>query len=264
MHRERGRAQAQAAPLNDELVVKMLDAAGSTLRDLRNKALLAVAYTTLCRRSELVALLCADLEIESDGFGTVAIRRSKTDQEGAGEVAPITPDAMRHVKRWIEAAGISDGPLFRGVLKGGRMAGALDAGDVARIFKAMAGKAGLTAEEDGADQRTLDARRRVAGHGPVRRRVARDHAGRPVDDAGDGRALHAAPDCPPQCRGADRRKAEEVLMRPSKFLPLVSRLCALRASNGRSRQPRNHQPLRARQAERQQRTLPHWALTHLG
>jgi Phage integrase family len=54
---------------------------------------------------------------------------------------------MRHVKRWTEAAGITDGPLFRGVLKGGRMAGALDAGDVARIFKAMAGKAGLTAEE---------------------------------------------------------------------------------------------------------------------
>ena len=41
----------------------------------------------------------------------------------------------------------SVGPLFRGVLKGGRVAGALDAGEVARIFKAMAGKAGLTAEE---------------------------------------------------------------------------------------------------------------------
>jgi len=147
MHRERGLAQNQAAPLNDVLVARMLAAAGSTLRDLRNKALLTVAYTTLCRRSELVALHRADLETESDGFGTVTIRRSKTDQEGAGEVAPITPDAMRHVKRWTDAAGIDAGPLFRGVLKGGRVAGALDAGDVARIFKAMAGKAGLTAEE---------------------------------------------------------------------------------------------------------------------
>jgi hypothetical protein len=43
MHRERGLAQAQAAPLNDVLVARMLAAAGSTLRDLRNKALLAVA-----------------------------------------------------------------------------------------------------------------------------------------------------------------------------------------------------------------------------
>lgn len=80
------------------------------------------------------------------------------------------------------------------------MAGALDAGDVARIFKAMAGKAGLTAEEA------------VQGYGPLRRRTARDHAGRPVGDAGDGGALHAAPHRPPQCRGADRRSASAVLM----------------------------------------------------
>ena len=43
MHRERGLAQVQAAPLNDVLVARMLAAAGGTLRDLRNKALLAVA-----------------------------------------------------------------------------------------------------------------------------------------------------------------------------------------------------------------------------
>jgi hypothetical protein len=34
-----------------------------------------------------------------------AIRRSKTDQESAGQDAPITLDAMRHLKRWTEAAG---------------------------------------------------------------------------------------------------------------------------------------------------------------
>jgi len=147
MHRERGRAQAQAAPLTDVLVARMLAAAGSTLRDRRNKALLTLGYVTLCRRSELVALLREDLEIESDGFGTVTIRRSKADQEGEGAIAAVTPDAMRHVRAWIDAAGIESGPLFRGVLKGGRVAGALDAGDVARIFKAMAGKAGLTTEE---------------------------------------------------------------------------------------------------------------------
>jgi integrase len=80
-------------------------------------------------------------------FGTVTIRRSKTDQEGIGEVAPVTPDAMRHLRAWINTAGIDTGPLFRGVLKGGHVVGALDAGDVSRIFKAMAGKAGLTAED---------------------------------------------------------------------------------------------------------------------
>ena len=47
MHRERGRAQAQAAPVNDVLVARMLAAAGDTLRHRRNRALLAVAYSTL-------------------------------------------------------------------------------------------------------------------------------------------------------------------------------------------------------------------------
>jgi integrase len=88
-------------------------AAGSSLRELRDKALLAVAYTTLCRRAELVGLQRADLEIGAEGSASVRIRRGKTDQEGAGAIAPITPDALRHLQAWLEAAGIGDGPLFR-------------------------------------------------------------------------------------------------------------------------------------------------------
>jgi integrase len=106
--------------------------------------LVAVAYTTLCRRSELVALVRDDLEIGADGVGTVIIRRGKGDQEGQGAVAPITPDPMRHLRAWIDAASLEAGPLFRAVLKGGRVGGPLDAGDVARIYKAMARRAGLS------------------------------------------------------------------------------------------------------------------------
>ena len=109
--------------------------------------MLVVAYTTMARRSELVAFQLADLQVEADGFGTLIIRRSKTDQEGEGAVAPIPVDAMRHVQAWIDAAGITDGPLFRAVLKGNRIGGALDPGDVARCFKVMAHHAGLTADE---------------------------------------------------------------------------------------------------------------------
>jgi len=147
MHREKGRAQQQAAPLTDRLVERLLGVRGSRLRDLRHRAMLVVAYTTMVRRAELVALQLADLQVDADGFGTVTIRRSKTDQEGVGAVAPIPADAMRHVVTWIEAARITDGPLFRAVLKGNRIGGALDPGDVARAFKAMARRAGLSAEE---------------------------------------------------------------------------------------------------------------------
>ncbi len=149
MHREHGREQQQAGIINDHVVVRMLTAAGRRLRDLRDKALLVTAYTTMCRRSELVALLRDDVQVDTDGFGTIAIRRSKSDQEGRGDVAAITPDAMVHLQAWMTAARIDAGPLFRSVRKGkgGGVGGALEPGDVARIFKRMALRARLTPEE---------------------------------------------------------------------------------------------------------------------
>ncbi|RYY17034.1 MAG: hypothetical protein EON55_03135 [Alphaproteobacteria bacterium] len=90
LHRARGRAQAQAAPLTRDLVDRMLTAGGRSIRSLRNRALLAVAYDSLCRRSELVALQVADLEEAEHDAGTLMIRRSKNDQEGAGQLRPGT------------------------------------------------------------------------------------------------------------------------------------------------------------------------------
>ncbi len=147
MHRQHGRAQKQAGPLNDELVRTLLRTPSIRLINLRNRALLVVAYVTLCRCSELVALQFSDLAVESDGFGTITIRRSKTDQEGVGATAPIPADAMRHVQAWIAAARITDGHLFRAVLKGSRVAGPLAPEDVATAFRLMAQRAGLSAEE---------------------------------------------------------------------------------------------------------------------
>lgn len=149
MHREHKRDQQQAQAITDHVVVRMLTAAGRRLRDLRDKALLVTAYTTMCRRSELVALRREDLQIDSDGFGTVAILSSKGDQEGCGDVAAITPDAMAHLQAWLETAKIETGPLFRSVRKGrySSIGGPLGAGDVAVIFKRMAVRARLKSEE---------------------------------------------------------------------------------------------------------------------
>jgi integrase len=122
----------------------MLAAAGTGTRDLRNKAMPVVAYTTMARRSELLALLREALQVEVDGFGILVIRRGKTDPEAEGAAAPVTPDAMRHLLAWTEAASVADGPLFRAVLKGGRIGGSLDASEVRRVFKAMARAAGLS------------------------------------------------------------------------------------------------------------------------
>jgi len=145
--REKGRAQQQAASLNHALVDRLLSAGGSTLLELRNRALLAVAYDSLARQSELAGLLVADMTIEADGSGTVVIRRWKTDQEGAGMVRYLAADTVRHVEAWRAAAGHADGALFRATLKGSHLGQALAGPEVARIFKMMATAAGLSAAE---------------------------------------------------------------------------------------------------------------------
>ena len=58
-----------------------------SVRGLRDTALLAVMSDGLLRVSEAAALEAADLEAE--GASTLTIRRSKTDQEGAGAVQYI-------------------------------------------------------------------------------------------------------------------------------------------------------------------------------
>lgn len=142
-----GVAQQQAEGINRRLADRLLHAGGRTLRDLRNRALLAVAYDTLCRRSELVALLRKDLHHGPHGDGTVEVRRGKTDQEGAGMTRYLAPDTMRLVLQWADAADISDGELFRAVLKGNHVGGPLDPGTIARVFKELARAAGLSTEE---------------------------------------------------------------------------------------------------------------------
>ena len=82
----------------------------------------------------------------------VLIRRSKTDQTGEGQEIAI-PRGLRirpveAVQTWLQAAGISDGLLFRAVHRGGRVKSwGLRGQDVALIVKARAAQAGLDPAE---------------------------------------------------------------------------------------------------------------------
>ena len=145
MHRRKGRRQAQAKGLTRTLLQRLLDSTGDTLIDARNRALLAVAYDTLLRRSELVALQAADIVVERDGAGTVLVRRSKADPEGCGAQAYLAPDSVALVRKWLEQSGVGEGRVFRSLSRGAVGEG-LGAGEVARIFKRMAREADLPEE----------------------------------------------------------------------------------------------------------------------
>jgi integrase len=120
---------------------------GTSLAALRDRALIAFGMALAARRSELVALDVADLAWEAQGL-RVTIRRSKTDQEGDGAVVAV-PEGRRltpltHLRAWLAAAKITEGPLFRPLWKGNRTRDArLSDHAVARIVQARALAAGL-------------------------------------------------------------------------------------------------------------------------
>ena len=145
MHRQRGRRQAQAQGLTWALRKRLMAAPGDGLIDARNRALLAVAYDTLLRRGELVALEVPDIVEDFDGAATVLVRRAKGDPEGEGATLYLARDSVALVRAWRERSGVHEGRLFRS-LNRAALGERLDASQVPRIFKAMAKRAGLPAE----------------------------------------------------------------------------------------------------------------------
>jgi site-specific recombinase XerD len=79
-----------------------IESAGEGLRADRERAMLCVAYETLARRGELVALNVRNLDFHPDGTGQALIRRGKTDAEGHGRVAYLSRETVKWLKIWLE------------------------------------------------------------------------------------------------------------------------------------------------------------------
>jgi integrase len=142
-----GTASAGKAAATDDLIAEMLKKCPTTLTGLRDKAILAFGLASACRRSELAALQVSDLLATVDGY-RVTIRRSKGDQEGEGQEVAVPRgcriEPVKAVEAWLAAAKITDGPLFRRIVRGGHIqAAGLDGQSIAKIVKHYAGRAGL-------------------------------------------------------------------------------------------------------------------------
>ena len=112
------RRPVQALGLTRARRDRLMAACGSDVIGLRNRALLAVGYDTLCRQSELVTLRLEDLEPVPGDRLRVLVRRAKNDPFGMGRTAWISAAAARELRAWLAAAGIARGPLFRVVRHG--------------------------------------------------------------------------------------------------------------------------------------------------
>jgi integrase len=147
--RKHGAPARRSAALTTAEVKKLSRACGTDLAGARDRALFLVGFAGALRRSELVALDVAHVTWTNDGM-KLLIERSKTDAEGEGaeiaiprgqspETCPVTT-----LQQWLTAAGISSGPLFRKVNRGGAVETVRLVPDAVRqILLKRAAKAGL-------------------------------------------------------------------------------------------------------------------------
>ncbi len=85
------------------------------------------------------------------------VRRSKTDQAGEGNAAYLSRTTARYLKLWLEAAEITEGPVFRRVIGrgtvtadyqgSGAMGERLSVDAIAQAFKRVAKWIKMPAEE---------------------------------------------------------------------------------------------------------------------
>ncbi len=146
----------QKTPTTTEVVKGMIDELPASLIGTRDRALILLAFASAMRRSELVGLDVADVRFVERGM-EIAVRRSKTDQEATGHVVAVPfgnserTCPVRAVRAWVEAAGLTVGPLLRAVDRHGRVSeGRMDGGSVGRIVKRAVERTGRDPQEFGA------------------------------------------------------------------------------------------------------------------
>jgi integrase len=89
----------------------------TTVRGVRDTAIVLLGFAGALRRSELAALTLADIEAKPGGV-LLRLRRSKTDQEARGQVVGVAhgrhalTDPVAALDAWLTLRGGQPGPLF--------------------------------------------------------------------------------------------------------------------------------------------------------
>jgi len=148
-----GQPRRRAHALTTAELARIVDGIDqATVAGRRDAALLLLLYAGAFRRSEVAALTRRDLKLGADGL-VVTVRKSKTDQEGAGQVVGIArganprTDPVAAVSRWLATlAPAADEPVFVPVTRTGAIVRgrAVDGRTIARVLQARAVAADLT------------------------------------------------------------------------------------------------------------------------
>ena len=157
LNRPRSRKSANA--ITGDILGKLLaTCSGEDLTALRDRAILMVAFASGGRRrSEVAGLRVEQLikqppvtDVDGPPLPSLSIHLGRTKTSGADhdEIVYLTGRPVEALTRWLEAARIDKGSVFRKVDRWGNVSvRALEPSAVNRIVKQRAQKAGLDAKE---------------------------------------------------------------------------------------------------------------------
>jgi integrase len=150
-----GTAQHGRDPLLAADIRRIVAARRKDLLGVRDSALVLVGFAGGFRRSELAGLEISGLKYSSDGV-VVNVRKSKTDQEGKGREVGLPfgksrkTCPVRALRKWLDAAKIKEGYVFRSVGHYGHVGRrGLPKDSIGKLLKRAAARAGMKVDELG-------------------------------------------------------------------------------------------------------------------
>ena len=134
----------QARGITSDDLEQFLASEPDTPTGLRNRAMMALGFELLTRRSELVALRDEDLAVRPDGTLQVIVRRSKADPFGQGRIAFTSRRTAELIDEWQAWRGSEISWLFCPIYKNKPINRELETTTVRRMIKAAAVRSGYT------------------------------------------------------------------------------------------------------------------------
>lgn len=149
IRRTHGRPPRQARPLAPKELRAMIRALRPGIAAVRNRLLMLLGFGGAMRRDELVNVHREHVTLTADGRLKIVIPKSKGDQESRGQKVIVSRGSDRvtcpveALADWLLVSRITTGPIFLSVQRGKLTTKSLLPGDVSRILKSAAKRAGV-------------------------------------------------------------------------------------------------------------------------
>lgn len=149
IRRSRGKPPRQAYPLSVRELRTMILAQPWGLKAVRDRCAMLLGFAAAARPEELVLIEVEHLKPLVDGRLLLTIPHSKTDQESQGQTVVIPRGSDRvtcpvaALEDWLAVSELAGGPVLRGVQYGQLTANRLWPGDISKMLKAAARRAGF-------------------------------------------------------------------------------------------------------------------------